>query len=275
MFSIGDFARLGNVSVRTLRYYEQLGLLMPAAVDPETGYRSYSAYQLSRLHRIVALKDLGLSLQELAPMLDDLSAEELRGMLVFKRAELQDRLAEDQARLARVELRLRHIEGEHRMPTDVVVKTMPALRVAVIRCDQPGLDFNSVRPAVTDAVLELPQRLRAGGVQLHGPLFLFYDQQADGTVIPHVAIDVGEQPLPEDDLISDTRLPETDVVSTVVHGAISHDVIGPIYGQLARWAEDHGYRAQGPGRDVIIGGSDAGADGPVIELQLPVSKTSS
>jgi MerR family regulatory protein len=56
MFSIGDFARLGNVSVRTLRYYEQLGLLMPAAVDPETGYRSYSAYQLSRLHRIVALK---------------------------------------------------------------------------------------------------------------------------------------------------------------------------------------------------------------------------
>jgi DNA-binding transcriptional MerR regulator len=76
MFSIGDFARLGNVSVRTLRYYEEVGVLLPAAVDPTTGYRSYSAYQLSRLHRIVALKDLGLSLRELAPLLDDLSCEE-------------------------------------------------------------------------------------------------------------------------------------------------------------------------------------------------------
>jgi DNA-binding transcriptional MerR regulator len=95
MFSIGDFARIGGVSVRTLRYYEEAGLLIPAAVDPTTGYRSYSAHQLPRLHRIIALKDLGLSLRQLAPLLDELSAEQLRGMLLLKRAELREQLTED------------------------------------------------------------------------------------------------------------------------------------------------------------------------------------
>ena len=80
----------GGVSVRALRYYEEAGLLAPAAVDSTTGYRSYSAHQLPRLHRIVALKDLGLSIRQLAPLLDELSAEQLRGMLVRKRAELQE-----------------------------------------------------------------------------------------------------------------------------------------------------------------------------------------
>ena len=55
MFSIGDFARHGRVSVRMLRHYDAIGLLQPAHVDQVTGYRSYEARQLSRLNRIVAL----------------------------------------------------------------------------------------------------------------------------------------------------------------------------------------------------------------------------
>ncbi len=68
MLSIGEFARLGGVSVRTLRYYEEVGLLSPASVDVATGYRSYSARQFSRLHRIVALKELGFTLGQIRPV---------------------------------------------------------------------------------------------------------------------------------------------------------------------------------------------------------------
>jgi len=64
MLSIGDFAHLGGVSVRTLRHYDEIGLLRPARVDPHSGYRAYSAGQLGQLNRIVALKDLGLSLAQ-------------------------------------------------------------------------------------------------------------------------------------------------------------------------------------------------------------------
>jgi DNA-binding transcriptional MerR regulator len=87
MLSIGDFARYGRVSVRMLRHYDTLGLLLPARVDPASGYRFYTAAQLARLNRIVALKDLGFTLDQVRAMLDEqVSAEQLRGMLRLRRA---------------------------------------------------------------------------------------------------------------------------------------------------------------------------------------------
>ncbi len=61
MFSIGDFAKHGRVSVRMLRHYDGIGLLRPAHVDPHSGYRSYTGEQLVRLNRVIALKELGFT----------------------------------------------------------------------------------------------------------------------------------------------------------------------------------------------------------------------
>lgn len=94
MFSIGDFARHGRVSVRMLRHDDAIALLRPAHVDQMTGYRSYEAQQLSRLNRIVALKDLGFTLQRVQSIVDDkVSVEELRGMLRLRLTELQEPIA--------------------------------------------------------------------------------------------------------------------------------------------------------------------------------------
>src|SRR3954453_7817166 len=104
MFSIGDFAGLGRVSVRMLRHYDALGLLRPAYVDPHSGYRFYTAAQLRVLNRVIALKDLGFSLHQVQSMIEDkpsnhpaqpptsglkaITIGELRGMLRLRRAEL-------------------------------------------------------------------------------------------------------------------------------------------------------------------------------------------
>jgi DNA-binding transcriptional MerR regulator len=86
MLKIGDFSSLAQVSIKTLRYYDERGLLSPAHVDPETGYRYYSASQLSRLHHILALKDFGFSLEQIATCLEEkVTAEQMRGMLVLRR----------------------------------------------------------------------------------------------------------------------------------------------------------------------------------------------
>jgi DNA-binding transcriptional MerR regulator len=132
MLSIGDFARYGRVSVRMLRHYDTLGLLLPARVDPASGYRFYTAAQLARLNRIVALKDLGFTLDQVRAMLDEqVSAEQLRGMLRLRRAELQAQIAADTSRLTQVGARLWIIEMEGVMPADEVqVKRIPAVRVA-------------------------------------------------------------------------------------------------------------------------------------------------
>ncbi len=124
MFKIREFSKLARVSMPALRHYDQVSLLKPAQVDPDTAYRYYTADQLPRLHRILALKDLGFSLAQIADVLDaDLPAAEIRGMLKLKRAEMERLVEEEQGRLARIEARLRAIEQDRDVAAyDVVLK---------------------------------------------------------------------------------------------------------------------------------------------------------
>src|ERR1700733_13441207 len=105
MFSIGEFARLGGVSARTLRHYDQIGLLRPAAVDQDTGYRGYSAAQLGQLNRIMALKELGLSLTQVGRLLGGITLGELRGMLALSRAQLEQEVDQRRTQLLGIEAR--------------------------------------------------------------------------------------------------------------------------------------------------------------------------
>ncbi|SRR6266496_3813806 len=92
MFSIGEFARHGRVSVRMLRHYDAIGLLRPACVDPASGYRFYQAGQLADLNRVIALKDLGFTLQQVQAILaEKVSAAELRGGYRTAAASLHER----------------------------------------------------------------------------------------------------------------------------------------------------------------------------------------
>lgn len=132
MLGIGDFARLGQVTVVTLRHYDDIGLLKPSTVDPVTGYRFYSGKQLHKLNRILALKDLGLSLEQIKQTLTEkLGVQQLQGMLKLRQAEERQRLKEAHERLIRIEARLKQIEREIYMPDyDIIVKTLPPRLVA-------------------------------------------------------------------------------------------------------------------------------------------------
>jgi DNA-binding transcriptional MerR regulator len=137
MFKIGEFSRLVQVPVATLRYYDQVGLLKPDKVDNFTGYRYYSA---SQLHRILALRGLGFSLEQIAEALDDdLTPEQMRGMLRLRHAQINQELLEAQNRLLDVEARLQQIEREQELSTyDVVLKPVETQLVALVRAIVPN-----------------------------------------------------------------------------------------------------------------------------------------
>lgn len=100
MFRIGDFSRLTRVSVKMLRHYDEIGLLLPIYVDPATSYRYYAADQLPLLNRIIALKDLGFSLDQIGLLLNDhVSLDEMRGMLKLRRAAVEQTVRREQQRL--------------------------------------------------------------------------------------------------------------------------------------------------------------------------------
>jgi DNA-binding transcriptional MerR regulator len=130
MLKIGEFSRLSQVTIKTLHHYDELGLIKPAHIDPITNYRFYTVEQLPRIHRIMALKEMGLSLEQIGVMLEkELSTDEMRGMLRFKQSEIQQEMRERQRQLAMVEFRLRMIEAEINFPElDVVMKRLEAMR---------------------------------------------------------------------------------------------------------------------------------------------------
>ncbi len=127
MFKIGDFSKLAQISVKTLRHYDRLKLFEPAWVDRFTGYRYYSLDQLSRLNRILALKDLGFSLAQIQTLLvQDLPPEKLRLMMRTQQLDLERQVKNEQARLNRIEARLRQIDREGSLPAyDVVLSRLP------------------------------------------------------------------------------------------------------------------------------------------------------
>src|SRR5579872_4188347 len=142
MLKIGEFARVGQVSIATLRHYDQCGLLKPRELDPDTGYRYYSLDQLARLNRILALKELGFPLEQIAHLLEEnLSLEQLRGMFTLKKAQTQQLLDTESARLERIAARLSYIEQEGRMPAyEVILKQVEPLLVASIRERIPDIN---------------------------------------------------------------------------------------------------------------------------------------
>src|SRR5687768_7035279 len=111
-------------------------------------------------------------------------------MLLLKRAELQERLADDQERLGRIEARLVRMEKVDIMLPDIVVKDLPPIRAAAVAGTTAVPGFDDLRPSLAPAYAHLRSTLEQAGVRHSGPLFNFYEEQPDGTLLPFAAVDV-------------------------------------------------------------------------------------
>jgi effector-binding domain-containing protein len=270
MFKIGDFSKLSRVTVQALRHYDDLGLLKPAQVDTFTGYRYYSASQLPRLYRILALKDLGFSLEQIARLLkDDLPVQQMRGMLKMKQVEIEQRLEDDQERLTRVEARLRQIEMEDTMSNyEIVIKKVDPVRVAAVRdiapaYNQPGGLWN-----------ELYGQIGPHQAQFAGPcLTLYYDEDYKERDVDIEVCQPVHGALPVSGRVKVYDLAEVTMACTVHHGP--YVTISQAYDALSRWIETNGYRVAGPPREVYLQSkNDGNQNDPdcVTEIQFPVEK---
>ncbi|MFI7238203.1 MerR family transcriptional regulator [Streptomyces cyaneofuscatus] len=274
MFTIGDFARYGRVSRRMLRHYDAIGLLHPDRTDPATGYRFYGAAQLARLNRIIALKDLGFTLQQVRDVLDErVGPEELRGMLRLRRAELAEAVAAATARLAQVEARLRSIESEGHMPADdVVIKTVPAVRVAELTGTAASYEPQDIGPVIGPLYEELFPLLEGAGVRPTGPGIARYEDapEGGGAIVVHAGVTVSAPAGPVAGTgVRVVELPPFEA-ATIVHRGAMDDVL-PAAQTLARWLDANGYRSTGYVREVNL---ECPADRSqwVTELQEPVAK---
>lgn len=279
MLKIGEFSKLAQVPIATLRYYDQVGLLKPAELDFFTGYRYYSVSQLPRLNRILALKGLGFSLEQIAlALVEGLTSEQMRGMLRLRHAQISQHLVEVQSQLVEVEARLQQIEHENRLPNyDVILKQVEPQLVASVRAILPSrAEVGTLFAEVYNALGEhVPAALGPNPGQGGQTLVLWYDTEYKETDFDGAAAFFVRSRTPDSGRMHVFELPSVQVAATIHYG--TYEAIGDAHQAVITWIEANHYRISGPDREInLYNRAPIRRDDPsyVTEIQYPVEKVS-
>ena len=265
MFRIGEFSHIGRVSTRLLRYYDKLGLLAPGFIDPDTGYRYYTADQLPRLNRILALKEMGMSLDEIESLTDaDVPAEQLRGMLKMKASDAAREIEMQQMRMRLIESRIDQIDSADD-DIDLLAKHVDS---------QPFLSVNTSFNAASDASAFAGQVLEAAAPFGHDLRIVaawhgeFSDEALDVEVGLVGGVITDELKIDNRRTLTPNTLPAVDVISTVRVG--SPDLTHGVYAAVGRWITANDAKIAGPVRELIMQWPAPGIE-PVVEVQFPIA----
>lgn len=277
MYKIGEFSKLVHVSVGTLRHYDQIGLLKPIEVDKFTGYRYYTANQLLQMHRILALKDLGFSLEPIKVILDEgISTEQMRGMLRLRQAQLYQQLEDAQSQLTEVERRLHQLDKDDILAGyDVILKPVAPILVASVRAilsnhSASGSLFAEVYEAIGEHVPKaLGQNPGEGGTTM----VLWYDKEYKESDVDGAAAFMLRCRVPNKGRMRVHELPAYTVASTIHHGA--YNTINNAHEAVITWIDANGYRIVDADREIdIYNKMPIRLDDPsyITEIQYPVEK---
>ena len=268
MFRIGDFSKLCQVSVKALRFYDEVGLLKPTYIDRDTGYRYYSATLLSRLSRILAFKELGLSLSEINHLLGgDLPVDRVRELLQKRRAELARKIERERAQLAEVEAWLAEIERAGRTPDyEVTVKHVAPRLVASVR------DTLSSYADADKLFDELHSHFKQRGAPLERGA-IWHTCAGQRRSIDCEAILFLREPQPPAGRAQIYQLPGASVACVIHQG--SDETCERAYVAARSWIESHGCAIAGPNRELYWQGAvEQGDESGVTEIQYPIIHTS-
>lgn len=281
MLQIGEFSRLGQVTVRTLRHYAQLGLLEPAHVDASSGYRYYDLDQLPQLHRILALKDLGFPLDQVKDLIESgVSVDQLQEMLLARQGDLERELAENQRRLHQIEARLallRHGQDDFGS-YEVLVKPAPGFHMLGIRETVPKVD--QVGDYCDLHFRKLTQALHKHDlIQIGGSLNLYHlDEYRESDLDVESGLIIEPQPAGElGGGIYIRHEPTVERLASLVRSTTFNNLTESVL-VLLQWVAVNGYTYAGALREVHLFGDPTEVEEfeeVVLELQIPVAKRAS
>lgn len=264
MHRIGAFSQLSKVTVAALRYYDEVGLLKPARVDPDTGYRLYTTAQLVPLQRIVALRQAGLSIDEVSAVL---SGQDGAAVLERRREEMRWEITLARGRLARLESILR--QEDIFMEYQAVIRDIPSCIVFYKEGVIPS--YASLGEFVTQAGAECAAANPT--LKCAQPDYSFvsyvdheYKEKDVGLMYAQAVTSVGR----ETDAVKFKTMPAVQAVCVYHRG--SYEKLGEAYAFAMNWLEQNGYRCVDTARECYIDGCWNKEDPAeyLTELQFPV-----
>lgn len=268
LFKISEFSKLSRIPLQTLRYYDQIGLLTPAKTDESSGYRYYSAEQLLKINRIVIFKELGFTLQQISQLIhEDISAEQIRGMLKFKESEIERQLNIELSKLSRIKERMQLVEREGKMDKEqeIVVKRVEALHMVTYASTGTVDDIPNLFD-IFDGLQD--SRIRSA---LSGPRTVLWNV-SDSTAHEfelEAGYAVKSEALSLPEHLHFRFLPSVTMATTLFRSDSVYSETACL--NLAKWIEQQGFLIQGdqPGRETYVPLS-GNTDVTLIEIQIPI-----
>lgn len=272
MYKIGLFSKMNKVTVKTLRHYDEIGLLKPSRVSEESGYRYYSSRETVRLHRILALKQIGFSLNEIMEAMDkDMSPDRMVDYLEGKQAAILKTIDDQQSKLDQVQAYLKIIRQEEKyMSYDVVLKELPEVIVASMRTVIPNYEaLNTIYPKMGRFMEEQDAKCAVPGYCFT----LYHDGEYKEKDIDVEICEAVMEFKTDSEEIKFKKIPAAKIAACVFHTG-PYDTIGMAYGAVMQWVEENNFEVVGLPRESYIDGiwNKENPEEWLTEVQVPVKK---
>ena len=266
LYRIGLFAQMNRITVKALRFYEEQGLLLPAKIDEESGYRYYTMSQMETLHRILALKEAGFTIEDMKHL--NASGDE-RGFLLRKKKALLEKIAELTLQLSKIDGYL--MAGGNSLSAPVMVKTIPETVCAVMRRRIDSYD------ALFEIMPEMGGYMEDAGCTCALPEYCFTQYLEPGFQEAQILVEVCEavtEKKADRERLRFRTIPETRAACIYHKG--SYRDFPKTYEVILLYIEENGYEICGNIRESYIDGvwNKDSEDEWLSEIQIPVVKKS-
>ncbi|MBU3075408.1 MerR family transcriptional regulator [Clostridium estertheticum] len=269
MFKIGDFSKLTRVSVRMLRYYDEVGLFKPAKIDDFTGYRYYSAKQISYINLVMSLRDMSFNVADIAVFMKEKSEEKLEDILKVKGEEIENNIRAEEIRLKKINSAIKDMKKERvSMSYNVTLKSLPSYKVISLRNVIPTYEAEGL------LWIRLGEYIMKKNIHCNNISYSTYHDAGykEGEVDAEVVVGVDNLMKDEDGF----TFKETEAVDQAAIILVPGDYsnVAQAYNFLANWIEENGYIMIGNPRQVAIKGpcNEKRTEDYLSEIQIPVKK---
>ncbi|MGI6106236.1 MAG: MerR family transcriptional regulator [Raoultibacter sp.] len=268
MFYIGEFSQMSKTTIKTLHYYDRIGLLRPEKVDAASGYRMYSTQQLITIHRIQSLQQTGLSINEILAVFDE---GDIESILEQRKADIENEVREGQEQLTRIAFIQQNIKEENRMNYEVNIKDIPSLTVYTKRVTAPNFAaYNEIIPAIGRTVAEANP-----GLECAKPEYCFICYLDDEYREIDINIEYNEAVTKKGNEVDGIYFRDIDAVTvaSILHQG-SYQNMPQAYAFIMDWVEKNGYKVAERPRESYIDGIWNQSDESkwLTEIQVPLTR---
>jgi DNA-binding transcriptional MerR regulator len=269
MYKIGLFSKINRISVKTLHYYDEIGLLKPAYTDIITGYRYYTSDQLPKMHKIISLKQLGFTIEEIISIV--IYDDNALPYFEKRKLDLMQEIIEKKQQLVQVSNYLKEFKGGIKMEHEIVIKELPEVIVASMRQIIPDYSaFFDLCPNV------MAKEMQKTGCVCQVPAYcfsIFHDGEYKETDIDVEICEAITEIKQDTNILKFKKLDKVSSAACIFHRG-DYSKLGNAYGEIFIWIEQNGYTISGSPRESYIDGiwNKENVDDWLTEIQIPITK---